>query len=118
VDYAKAVSWFRKAAERGDARGLSSLGYMHRNGWGVPKDDAKAIFWFRKAAEQGNVKAQYNLGQMYLFGRGVSKDNIKAAHWLRKSVEQGHVLAQRLTRIRVQASIPTLPVTSGCRLPS
>jgi TPR repeat protein len=34
-DYAQAVSWYRKAAEAGNAGGMNNLGYMYFNGLGV-----------------------------------------------------------------------------------
>jgi TPR repeat protein len=57
-DDSQAVSWFRKAAEAGDARGMANLGFMYENGrGGLPKDDGQAVSWFRKAAEAGNEYA-------------------------------------------------------------
>src|SRR6266581_3983356 len=34
-NYAKAVYWFRKAAEQGSAEAQSQLGFCYNNGWGV-----------------------------------------------------------------------------------
>jgi TPR repeat protein len=53
-DYAAAASWYRKAAEQGDARAQFNLGIMYAEGEGVPQDYAVAASWFRKAAEQNN----------------------------------------------------------------
>ena len=64
-DYAAAVSWYRKAAEQGDADAQYNLGVMYDAGQGVPQDYAAAVSWYRKAAEQGYAGAQYNLGVMY-----------------------------------------------------
>ena len=35
---AEALALFRKAADAGDVRGMNNLGYMYKNGLGVPKD--------------------------------------------------------------------------------
>ncbi len=58
-DYAEAVKWYRMAAEQGDAKAQSNLGFMYDNGQGVPQDYAEAAKWFRLAAEQGDADAQF-----------------------------------------------------------
>lgn len=52
-DYAAAASWYRKAAEQGDAGGQYNLGLCYYNGQGVAEDREQAIYWAKKAAEQG-----------------------------------------------------------------
>ncbi|MBC9786430.1 toll/interleukin-1 receptor domain-containing protein [Heliobacterium chlorum] len=89
----KAVEWYRKAAEQGNAEAQSNLGFMYASGRGVAKDDAKAVEWLLKAAEQGVAAAQYNLGMMYEDGISVSKDAFQAVEWYRKAAQQGHVQA-------------------------
>ena len=49
-DEAKAVEWYQKAAEAGDAIAMNNLGDYYEYG---PKDEAKAMEWYRKAAEAG-----------------------------------------------------------------
>ncbi|TVQ81961.1 MAG: sel1 repeat family protein [Micavibrio sp.] len=49
-DYTKAVKWYRKAAERGNASAQNNLGVMYREGQGVAQDYAEAFFWFSLAA--------------------------------------------------------------------
>jgi len=61
----KAVQWFRKAAERGDATAQSFLGLMYVAGRGVEQSDTKAVQWYRKAAEQGDAMAQRLVGDKY-----------------------------------------------------
>ena len=39
-------------AEQGDAEAQYALGYMYRNGEGVPKDYVKAYMWFTLAIER------------------------------------------------------------------
>ena len=97
-DYAKAVEWFLKSAEQGDADVQCNLGRMYENGRGVSQDYAKAVEWYRKSAEQGNAAAQGQLGYMYGLGRGISQDYVKAVEWYRKSAEQGNAAALCLLR--------------------
>ena len=94
-DYMEAVKWWRKAAEKGDAKAQSCLGNMYSGGLGVPEDDVEAVKWWRKAAEKGDAKAQSNLGEMYYEGsKGVPKDYVEAAKWYRKAAAQGDDDAQ------------------------
>ena len=93
-DYKLAVEWYRIAAEQGEARAQSNLGYMYDQGKGVPQDYKLAVEWYRKAAEQGNAQAQFNLGYMYAGGKGVPQDYKLAVEWHRKAAEQGNAIAQ------------------------
>ena len=86
-DYEKAMFWYRKAADRGDASSQFQLGYMYYRGDGVVQDYEEAAFWYRKAAEQGYDLAQYILGRMYEDGEGVTQNDEKAAHWYQKAAE-------------------------------
>lgn len=63
-DFAAALVWVRKAAERGDAGEQFNLGSFYFNGWAVPKDDAQAKLWYGKAAAQGSKAAQSVLKKM------------------------------------------------------
>jgi TPR repeat protein len=94
ADYAKALKWYRKSAEQGDAIAQSNLGSMYGTGDGVPKDSSEAVKWYRKAAEQGNAGGQFNLGFMYATGEGVPLDFAKAMKWYRKAAEQRNTVAQ------------------------
>ncbi len=93
-DYAKAVYWFRKAAEEDHAEGQYNLGGCYYRGQGVAKDYTEAVKWYRKAAEQGYDKAQNNLGVCYARGDGLAKDAAAAVKWYRKAAEQGNAKAQ------------------------
>jgi TPR repeat protein len=53
-DYSKALDWFGKAADQGDAFAQNGLGVMYTNGLGVEKNYVQALAWYRKAADQGN----------------------------------------------------------------
>lgn len=51
-DHKKAERIYRPLAEQGDAEAQYALGYMYRNGEGVPKDYVKAYMWFTLAIER------------------------------------------------------------------
>ena len=93
-DYAAAVGWYRRAADRGDARGQANLGFMYRDGRSVPQNYEEAVRWFRRAAEQGDAHGQSDLGAMYRDGRGVAQDDDEAVRWFRRSAEQGDARGQ------------------------
>ncbi|MBK8570004.1 MAG: sel1 repeat family protein [Nitrosomonadales bacterium] len=65
-DYQKAASWFRMAAEQGDAEAQYTLGFMYANGEGVSRDYQQAMLWLSKAAEQGDVAAQFKVAKLSL----------------------------------------------------
>jgi len=58
---AEAVSWYREAAEQGNAAGQYNLGRMYAAGKGVPQSAAEANAWFEKAAKQGHLQAKAQL---------------------------------------------------------
>lgn len=78
----QSATWFRKAAEQGDADAQEGLGWQYYSGKGVPQDYGQATVWSRKAAEQGNIDAQGALGQLCSAGKGVPQDYAEAYFWL------------------------------------
>ena len=48
-----AFQWYKKAAEAGDANGMSNLSLCYLWKIGVPKNINNAMYWMRKAAENG-----------------------------------------------------------------
>ena len=93
-DAGQAASWYRKAAELGDADAMYSLGSMYDAGEGVPQDDNEAANWYHKAAELGNANAMYDLGLNYASGRGVVRDGAASYTWLSLAAAFGHEEAQ------------------------
>ena len=93
-DFAKAITWFTKAANAGHARAQGMLGLCYHAGRGASKDFKMAAHWLAKAAEQEDPIAQFSLGTMHANGHGLTRDEAKAAAWYRKAAEQGHAAAQ------------------------
>ena len=60
-DTDKAVEYWTKAAELGDAAAHYQLGLMYRQGRGVEKDEEKEVYHYEKAAIGGHPDARYNL---------------------------------------------------------
>jgi TPR repeat protein/tRNA A-37 threonylcarbamoyl transferase component Bud32 len=94
-DLAEAAKWYRKAAERGDAKSQWELSRLLESGeGGVGKDLAAAVGWTRKAADQGHAGAQNRLGNVYEDGEVGPPNLTLAADWYRKAAEQGLPVAQ------------------------
>jgi TPR repeat protein len=93
-NYAEALKWYRKAADRGLAIGQYNLGVMLRDGHALSQNYAEAVKWFRKAADQGNALAQNDLGAMYANGQGAAQSFSEAAKWFRRAADQGNAMAQ------------------------
>lgn len=90
----QAIEWYRKAAQKGDAKAQNNLGMAYIRGTGVMQDFKEAAMWLSKSAEQGNAKAQNNLSIMYLSGKGVATDLKLAASWCEKAAQQNDPAAQ------------------------
>ena len=63
-DEAKAVYWFRKAAEQDYPPAQFSLGEAYEEGFGIEPDMKRAIFWYNKAAEFGDPDAEEKLSEL------------------------------------------------------
>ena len=84
-DYARALSWYRRAAEQGDEQAMGALAGMYRDGEGLTSPDYKQAFqWDLKAAAKGLIPSFTELGAAYEKGQGVEPDPVKAyAFYLR-----------------------------------
>lgn len=51
-DYALAIDWLRRAAQRGHSGAQSYLGSFYENGYGTDRDPVQAFVWYSLAAEQ------------------------------------------------------------------
>ncbi len=93
ADPQTAVSWYRKSAEQGFAKGEHDLAemYMYAEGF---KDPKAAFEWYKKAAEQGDALSQWSLGRLYEQGFGIAKNDQTAASWYGKAAESGLPQAQ------------------------
>jgi len=92
------------AAEHGDPRAQTMIGFMYENGRGLPQDYMLAVAWYQRAAEQGYPRAQYLLGMMYNYGQGVAEDYVVAHKWLNLAAS-GATPPDREYYVRVRNSI-------------
>src|SRR6202165_385790 len=87
-DEAQARKLFERAAEAGNARGVTNLAALS-GGAGAPQDPARARQLLAKAAET-NAEAQYQLGLMLAAGAGGAKDDAGARALFEKAAAQNH----------------------------
>jgi hypothetical protein len=73
-DYARAVGWFRAAAESGHGDGMAMLGLCLLEGLGVPADAVQARELFRKSAARRSAIGRFQLGRVLMTGRGGPAD--------------------------------------------
>ena len=89
VKYDEPLSWYRKAADKGDAEATCRLGMMQANGQGMPPDAAAAWKLISKAARTGNALALNEAGIMLQRGAGVEKDEIAAVGYFHAAADLG-----------------------------
>jgi uncharacterized protein len=87
-DEAQARKLFERAAEAGNARGVTNLAALS-GGAGAPQDPVRARALLAKAAET-NAEAQYQLGLMLADGAGGAKDDAGARALFEKAAAQNH----------------------------
>jgi TPR repeat protein len=80
----------QRGADHGDTNAMRNLGYLYREGQGVPQDYAKAREWYKKAADKGNAAGMNGLGALYYNGYGVAQDYAKAREWYKKAADKGN----------------------------
>jgi len=95
-DLAKAVEYYRAAAEAGDKAAQNNLGELYEIGRGVARDVTLAFKWYARAAEAGFAPAQLNLARLYAAGAGVKRDTTSARAWAERAQTQGQGRAQEL----------------------
>ena len=73
-DYAKAIEWYKKAADSGYADANYKIGVMYQYGEGVKQDEVKALEYFHKGVATGCRMSKGKVDWMHKNGRGIEKD--------------------------------------------
>lgn len=85
---AKAIEWYERAANAGEAEASMRLGGLYRSGFlnaSMPPDIPRAVEWYRRAAADGHKDAAYSLATIYDNGLGeIEIDRVEAAKWYMK----------------------------------
>ena len=88
-DPQKALFWYRKAANAGQAMAMYNLAKGHDMGLFIPRDHAQGRNWLEQAAQQGHAEAMHYLGWKYEKGFGVPRDLEQAHHWYSQASSRG-----------------------------
>lgn len=83
-DPRKALQWFRRAADRGDAKAQYAVGLALSR----QTDKREAARWYRRAADQGMTDAQFQLALLYEKGDGIGVDEAEARRLYRAAAEK------------------------------
>lgn len=92
----EAASYYRKAAQQGNADGEFGMGKLLAAGEGVAKDAAAARGWFERAATRGHAQAINVLAQAFLAADlGYKRDpaDEKGLAWVRKAADNRYLPA-------------------------
>lgn len=93
-DFSQATTWFKKAAEQGNAYAQTRLGIIHQYGLGTEADTDLANAYYKQAAEANYAPAQLQIGLTYQQGIGKPIDNQVATQWFAKALKNGSDAAQ------------------------
>jgi len=105
ADQAKAMLWYRKGAEHGNARSMHNLAVLYSGQNGGSPDYALAAQWFEKAASFGLKDSQFNLAVLYQNGLGVMKDPGVAYKWFAIAAAGGDAEAAKQRDV-LRKSVP------------
>lgn len=89
-DLNEALTWYRKAAERGDAYATGMVGFVYYKGNNnFNKDIAQAKYWFERGAAKEDAESINAIGLMYLQGVHVNQCYSEAFNWFMKGINAG-----------------------------
>lgn len=94
ADREAAAYWYRRAAEKGDARAAFNYGLMLIHGIGTEANTEEGLDLINVAAEASVREAWFELGNLYRRGDHVAVDLRASLKAYRVAAEKGHVRAQ------------------------
>jgi len=105
VDYDKAFSLMKPAAESGNPHAENMMGILHEHGYGTKTDKEAAIEWYRKAAKQNLKKAQASLAMLLDANSKDPERRAESLKWFYVAVKNNEITAIKALRsIRLNAS--------------
>lgn len=93
-DDAKAVLWYKRAAEQDFVPAIRELALSYIEGEGVAVNGTKALDLLEESAAAGDAESEFQLGMLYREGDVVGKDYEEAMKWYLTAAAQGHSQAQ------------------------
>lgn len=95
LDYRKAVSWLRAAAERNHPTAWTELGQMFARGHGVERSNRFAVECWKRGSALGCNAARSCIGLSFVQGFGVEKDPNRGISMVKQIANCGHVTSMR-----------------------
>jgi len=108
-DYARAVAWFRVAAEANDGDGLAMLGLCQLEGLGLPADAVQARTLLERAAARGSAIGRFQFGRVLMTGRGGPADEERGLSAYVAAAAMGHAEASFNLANCLYAGVGCLP---------
>ncbi|MBM9613866.1 sel1 repeat family protein [Desulfobulbus rhabdoformis] len=96
VNFERALSFYERAAHKGDPEAMYIYGGMLYQGQGTEENKRGGFKWLMQAAEAGKTTPESLavIGSMYLRGQTVPQNFLEAKRWLKKGAQQGNMTAQ------------------------
>ncbi|MGB9006066.1 MAG: SEL1-like repeat protein [Candidatus Aminicenantales bacterium] len=94
LDWPTALTWYEKAASRGDGYSAYRCAEAFYFGKAVQRDYAKALSYFRQSSDNGYTRGFTMLGQMQAHGEGVEKNLVEAVRYYRLAAVSGESWGQ------------------------
>ena len=91
INYAEAMNWYTKAADKGEINAFYSIGSHYSLGYGVTRSNTKAMEWFKKGADKGDTSSMNSIAIIYYY----KGDYAKAMEWYKKSADKGNTSAMK-----------------------
>ncbi len=92
-DRAKAVEYWRKAADKSFPTALYYMGYAYHTAMSVDRDDGLALMYALLAIEREFPRGYRLMGYLHYFGNFLEKDYDKAIEYYEKAVEHSDYLS-------------------------
>lgn len=108
-DYARAVGWFRAAAEANSGDGLAMLGLCLLEGLGLPADPVAARALLERSAARGSALGRFQFGRVLLTGRGGPADEARGLAAYLSAAALGHAEAMFNLANCLNAGVGCLP---------
>ena len=87
INQQKALEFYTRASEKGNARALYVLGYINETGKLVPKNIHRAINFYQRAIQKDNASAMCAMAYLYGGGHGVPKNSKKAIELYERTIQ-------------------------------
>ncbi len=107
-DPAKAMEWWKKAAEQGHEHALHHAAGVILDKR-MPGSIDEAVSLLERAASLGLRKSRYTLGKMYLYGQHVQPDPAKGMAYLTQAIEDGSIEARVILGISLVMGMDGVP---------